>query len=384
MTRFAAVLIVVTAVALLVADFFYIERLGIFILPAIAAAPFAFVGALLIVRIGRNPLGWLLGLAGVLLELPTTANAYAWSALVREPGRLPGGELAALVSSVSFGPALGLIVITLLVFPTGHGLGGRWTWVERTMVLLIAAVSVLGVIADAPIPLGGTDVVIQNPLAVRGPIGEVVTTLTQVLGALSALILAAPVSLFVRYRRSSQVEREQIKWLAYSGTLAIIVIVLGNLVPGGASNVLFFAGLLLFGSLPIAIAIAIFRYRLYDIDVLIRRTLIYAVLSAVLIVAYVGGVALFETVLAPFTGGSGVAVAISTLAVVALFQPLRRRIQRVVDRRFYREQYDAERTLDVFAARLRDQIDLASLQRELLGAVSETVQPAQAGVWLRR
>jgi len=101
MTRFAAVLIVVTAVALLVADFFYIERLGIFILPAIAAAPFAFVGALLIVRIGRNPLGWLLGLAGVLLELPTTANAYAWSALVREPGRLPGGELAALVSSVS-------------------------------------------------------------------------------------------------------------------------------------------------------------------------------------------------------------------------------------------------------------------------------------------
>ena len=135
--------------------------------------------------------------------------------------------------------------------------------------------------------------------------------------------------------------------------------------------------------MPIAIALAIFRYRLYEIDVLIRRTLIYAALSAILVAAYVGGVALFETVLAPFTGGSGVAVAISTLGVVALFQPLRRRIQNAVDRRFYRATYDAERTLDSFAGRLRDEVDLESVRADLLHAVRETVQPDHASVWLR-
>jgi len=138
------------------------------------------------------------------------------------------------------------------------------------------------------------------------------------------------------------------------------------------------------GLLPVAIGIAVTRYRLYDIDVLIRRTLIYAGVSALLAAAYIGGVALFQTILAPFTAGSGVAVAISTLAVVALFQPVRRRIQSAVDHRFYRAKYDAERTLDAFAARLREQIDLASLERELVGVVNDTMQPVHASLWLRK
>ena len=138
-----------------------------------------------------------------------------------------------------------------------------------------------------------------------------------------------------------------------------------------------------FGLLPIAIGIAILRYRLYDIDVLIRRTLVYAALSAVLIAAYLVGLALFQAILAPITSGSAVAVAISTLAVVALFQPMRIRIQATVDRRFYRSQYDAERTLDTFSARLREEVDLDAVRSDLIDAVQRTVQPAHASVWLR-
>jgi len=137
------------------------------------------------------------------------------------------------------------------------------------------------------------------------------------------------------------------------------------------------------GLIPVAIGIAVTRYRLYDIDILIRRTLIYATATTLLAAAYLGGIALFQLVLSPFTTGSPIAVAVSTLAVVALFHPVRTRIGSVVDRRFYRSKYDAERTLDGFAARLREQIDLSALQGELLAAARETVQPAHASVWLR-
>jgi hypothetical protein len=138
------------------------------------------------------------------------------------------------------------------------------------------------------------------------------------------------------------------------------------------------------GLLPVAIGIAVTRYRLYDIDLLIRRTIIYAAVSAVLVATYVGAVAVLQTMLAPVTTGSGVAVAISTLAVIALFQPLRTRIQAAVDRRFYRAKYDAEQTLDTFAGRLRDDVELDSVRAELLAAVAETLQPSHASVWLRK
>ncbi len=199
-----------------------------------------------------------------------------------------------------------------------------------------------------------------------------------------ALALIAAAALVFRFRRSRGVEREQLRWLMYTAAVSVGLLLIGFLTPPGpAAAVAQVASLAGIGLLPIAIGIAITRYRLYDIDVLIRRTLIYAVLSAVLLATYVAGVALLQTILAPLTAGSGVAVAISTLAVVALFQPVRTRIQATVDRRFYRAKYDAERTLDAFAARLRDEVDLAALRGELLGAVNDTVQPAHASVWLR-
>ena len=390
-TRAAAALLALAAVALLIVDVALIDYFGPLIVIPVAVLPLALVGALLIARIPRNPVGWLLGLSGLLFALVFALGAYGWAALIREEGRLPGGELAAVISSAGFPPALGCAVLLLLFFPSGRGLGGRWTWIERALILIVVTITAIGLFKDASIELSAPLVTgassgrfIPNPLALHGPLGALVEALAP-LGASASItvVLIGPLSLFVRYRRSAATEREQIKWLAYSGTISLGLLVASSFAPLDLGNWLWGAGAVSLGLFPIAIAVAIFRDRLYDIDVLIRRTLVYAALSAVLLASYVGGVAVFESLLAPVTGGNGVAVAISTLAVVALFQPVRRRIGSAVDRRFYRRKYDAERTLDAFAARLRDEIDLTALERELLGAVGETVQPAQATVWLR-
>jgi branched-subunit amino acid ABC-type transport system permease component len=184
----------------------------------------------------------------------------------------------------------------------------------------------------------------------------------------------------VRMRRGTPIERQQLKVFFYAAILYPAFFVLGTLTGWEAFDLLAVLGVV---SVPIAVAIAILRYRLYDVDVLIRRTVTYAVLSVALLVSYVTGVALVQLVFSPVTAGNGLAVAISTLAVVALFQPLRRRIQSSVDRRFFRQRYDTARTLDTFAVRLRDEIDLDALQAELIRAVGDTVQPAHASLWLK-
>jgi hypothetical protein len=171
----------------------------------------------------------------------------------------------------------------------------------------------------------------------------------------------------------------------YTAAIAFGLVLIGFASPGGTAKLLIqFTGIVGVGLLPVAIGIAIFRYRLYDIDVLIRRTLTYAALSAILLAAYLVGLALFQTILAPITSGSAAAVAISTLGVVALFQPVRARIQAGVDRRFYRSRYDSTQTLDAFSARLRDEVDLDAVRSDLIDAVQRTVQPAHASVWLRQ
>ncbi|HEV2011623.1 MAG TPA: hypothetical protein VGS17_11425 [Candidatus Limnocylindria bacterium] len=388
MTRVVAGLVVAVEIAAVAVCLISIEYSGAFVIVPIALSPFALVGALLIVRVPRNAVGWLLSGSGVLFGLIFAGGAYGWLALIRDPGHLPGGEVAAALATTGFIPAISLVVFMLLVFPSGHGLGGRWARLERALVPFLVLITFVHFLQDVPVEVGtGSSAAldIANPFAVHGPLGQLVTLIAQFSDRSTiVLLLVGPLSLFIRYRRSSAVERAQIKWLAYSGTLALVLVILSNVIPGDLGNWLFELGLVALGTLPIAIAIAILRYRLYDIDVLIRRTLVYAVVSAVLLAAYLGGLAVFETLLAPFTAGNGIAVAISTLAVVALFQPVRRRIQSAVDHRFFRAKYDAERTLDAFAARLRDQVDLGALERELISAVRETVQPAHASMWLRQ
>ncbi len=385
MNRLVAGVVVVVVAGLLALNAMWSE--WPFILIPIAESPFAFVGALLILRVPRNVVGWLLATSGVLFALTFAANSYAWVALVREGGRWPGGEIAAAIAAPLYAPAIAGIVLMLLFFPSGRGLGGRWSWLERSLVVFVIVLVVTNLFKDAPVevPIGdGPPLVLPNPLALSGALGQAMTVIGHISDSWTIpIILVGPISLFARYRRSSSIERHQIKWLAYTGTVSLALIVVSNLSTGDLSNWLWVIGACSLGLLPLAIAASILRYRLYDIDVLIRRTVIYASVSTVLLITYLAGVAVMESVLAPWTGGNGIAVAISTLAVVALFQPLRRRVQDAVDRRFYRSRYDADHTLDAFTSRLRDQVDLRTLEAELLAVVGETVQPEQASVWLR-
>ena len=383
-----AALICVLAIGAFAADLWFPDLHGPgIVIVALPLLSFAIVGSLLVVRRAGDPIGWLLGAAGALLQLGILANAYGYASLAAGAA-LPGGELALWFGYPGAIAAVGLMVSALVRFPDGRPPGRAFAILLWAFVAFVV-IGVVGVaLADqsliAPRQPGDPPQLISNPFALHGPLGDLVLLAASAINIALALALIAPIALVVRFRRSRGVEREQLKWLTYTAAIAFGLGLIASVSPEGTLRVVAEATSVLgIGLLPVAIAIAIFRYRLYDIDVLIRRTLIYAAVSAVLLAAYIGGVALFQFVLAPFTAGSGVAVAISTLAVVALFQPLRSRIQSAVDHRFYRSKYDAERTLDAFAARLRDEVDLDMLRRELVSVVHETVQPAHASVWLR-
>jgi hypothetical protein len=197
-------------------------------------------------------------------------------------------------------------------------------------------------------------------------------------------MLASAVSLIVRMRRAGRVERQQIKWLAYGGAVVVGAVFVGGVISVWIEEVgisLIIIGLL---GLPIFTGIAILRSRLYDIDIVINRTLVYATLTATLALLYFGGVTALQRLLSPVMGeGNGLAVVASTLLIAALFNPLRRRIQAFIDRRFYRSKYDARKTLESFSARLRDETDLEALSGDLEGVVRETMQPAHVSLWLR-
>jgi hypothetical protein len=305
---------------------------------------------------------------------------------------LLGGEFALWFGSVIQFAVFGLVISAMVRFPDGRPPDRVFAILLWAVVTFIVVAVVASALAAQPIPApltyaaphaGSPSRSIPNPFAVHGPLGDLMLLAASGINIVAPLVLIAPLALVVRFRRSGGIERQQLKWLTYTAAIAFGLALIAFVAPPGPITVLDVTSIFGIGLLPIAIGIAITRYRLYDIDVLIRRTLVYASVSAVLLATYVGGVGLLQTILAPITAGSGVAVAISTLVVVALFQPVRTRIQAAVDRRFYRSKYDAERTLDAFAARLRDEVDLVALQGELLGAVNETVQPAYASVWLR-
>ena len=394
MRRAFAALVCTIAIGSLAADLLFLDYFGPSIVLGIPTLAFAIVGSILAVRRAGDPIGWLLGVAGALFELVFLLAAYAYTSM-QVGTALPGGPVAVwFLSSFPVTVLFGLVLSAVILFPDGRPPGRAFAvllWVSVACVIVAVVGGALSDrLIDVPRPLVGPHAgdpphQIPNPFAMHGPVGDLVLLAgSTMLKVFPALALIAAAALVVRFRRSRGVEREQLRWLMYTAAVSVGLLLIGFVTPKGpAADVAQVASLFGIGLLPMAIGIAITRYRLYDIDVLIRRTLIYAVLSAVLLATYVGGVALLQAILAPLTAGSGVAVAISTLAVVALFQPVRTRIQATVDRRFYRAKYDAERTLDVFAARLRDEVDLAALEGELLGAVNDTMQPAYASVWLR-
>jgi len=337
---------------------------------------FGWFGALIVSRRPSHPIGWLLCAFGLANGLAAFASEDAIYGLVSTPG----AAALAWVTSWLFAVNLALLTTLLLLFPSGRPPSPRWRW-----VLWLASVGngliVIGALALWP--LRGAALLQTN-----GPAepGSVLAELGNVgfLAALAALLVAGA-SLVVRFRRARGVERQQLKWLLYAVAIAVLGTPLLSLAPSRTPElVVDLASALLIALIPVTVGLAILKYRLYDIDRLINRTLVYGLLTALLASVY----ALVVLVLGQLFGGLGTnlpnwAVAAATLAVAALFRPARRRIQQGVDRRFNRRKYDAAKTIEAFSARLRDQIDLDTLASELLAVVDQTMQPTRDSLWLR-
>jgi hypothetical protein len=344
------------------------------------AITFAGVGALIASRHPDNAIGWIFLWAAVSAGIAALAGAYANHWVDSRDGPALLGKTAALYGDLSWIPWI-LVPSTflLLLFPDGRLLSRRWRPVAWCAAAAIGGQFVAGVLhaghmEDRP--------QLTNPYGVESPLIDALQGLSFFLMAVG--IVGSSASLILRFRRARGEQRQQIKWLAFAGALAgtcvIVFTALYEVVGEEVANAAIMLGVL---GLPLAAGIAILRYRLYDIDVVINRTLVYGVLTATLAAAYLGCVLLLQLLLNGFTGDSGIAVAGSTLAVAAMFRPARARIQEVVDRRFYRRKYDAARTLDRFGAQLRDEVDLGALRAELRSVVVDTMQPAHVSVWLR-
>ena len=350
---------------------------------------FAVVGVLILRRQERNAVGWILLGAAVSFAVPQVAIVYVTSAEYSPAGAYPIPGVVGLVGNVGFAIAVWLTLGLLpLLFPDGRPLTRRWAWVVRfgAAALLVWQVTraldpgAIGGDADAITPIANP-IGIASAAALLEPVSELAVL------AVLATLIPGIVSVVLRYRRGTAETRLQLRWFlaACGAMLAVTVLALlqGALHLPVAATI--GVGLLAAGySLPpIAIGLAVARYRLYDIDVLINRTLVYGATTAAIGAAFFGGIVVLQTLLRPFIAGSEIAVAGSTLASFALFQPLRRRIQHAVDRRFYRGRYDAARAVEEFSVRLRDEVALDAVRADLLDAVRETVQPAHASVWLR-
>jgi hypothetical protein len=342
------------------------------------------VGALVVSRQPRNRIGWLCCAAGLLGVLAAFSAEYASYALGPRGGSLPGGLAMAWLNAWVGTFWVGLVLLFVpLLFPTGRLPSRRWRPVAWACTLCVTVSCVLDAVMPGPLDASGQ----PNPLGIDSARGALEWIYGLATLCLVVLLLLCAGSVVVRFRRAGGVERQQLKWFAYgAGQLAVLF----ALSLSGLWNrwISLLVSDLVFGTsfalIPVAIGIAILRYRLYDIDRLIRRTLVYGLLTALLSAVYAGLVLSLEEVFGGIGGQPpSWAVAGATLAVAALFQPARRRIQAVVDRRFNRRKYDAAETIDAFGARLRDQIDLDTVSTELLAVVDQTMQLTRVVLWLR-
>jgi hypothetical protein len=373
------------AVALAVVSEDFEAYLGLFAVDVLACA---LVGALVGWRKPANAVGWILLASAVCLALQEFAREYVTRGLASAPDALLLVPAMAWLLSWIYVPGLVLLLSLLpLYFPNGRLPSSGWRWIARSSVVL--SVVMTFVAAWTPGEIKDTRVV--NPLGVEA-LRSVVDLLDAVLSVtLSVVIFASVTSLLIRFRRSVGDERQQIKWLLYAAAALPGWFVVNPLLSTAYPDLLGLVALglvdtFLLAGIPIAIGTAIFKYRLYDIDVIINRTLVYGSLTGVLAVLYFGGVTVTQTVFAGLTGQDDppqLVIVASTLAIAALFSPLRRGIQRAVDRRFYRRRYDARKTLETFSAKLRDETDLDALGENLAGVVRETMQPSHIGLWLR-
>jgi hypothetical protein len=354
--------------------------LGPVLVEVVIALPFLAVGPLVAARRPDNPIGWLFCGVALLWMLTAAAASYAGYSTYGG-GSLPAPEIAAWVAAwIQAVPLFVGPLYLLLLFPTGSLLSPRWRWAAWGIALLSVG-SMISIALRPGRVDGGLE--IDNPAAIHGPVGRFLGSLDPVFTALAGILFAASVAaLVLRFRKSSGLERQQLKWVVYTSTVGVTGILLA-FVFGPIAQYVFPIGMVGIAAMPLAAGLAILRYRLYEIDRVINRTLVYGLLTAFLGLGYLGAVLLLQAIMSSFTSGSALAVAISTLAVAALFRPARARIQDWVDRRFYRRRYDAARTLEGFSARLREEVDLDALGSELRKVVHEAMQPAHVSLWLR-
>ncbi len=357
------------------------SELTIEVLASVAALLFASVGLLIARKESANPIGWLFLSSAPMLAAISLAYGYADLALYGGEG-WPGSTWAGWLAS--WLPIVPIFIVPCLIaqlFPNGRPLRGLWRYVLRLSVVVGLYLALAPALDEGSL---GSYPTVENPAALPHGMSRFLVDMTWGISilALFALSLAA---VSVRFRRSRGVEREQLKWLALAGGVTIGgflgALFLIDLV-GWLSTALFFVGFGGFLSMPVAVAVAILRYRLYEIDRLVSRTLVYGALTVVLGAAYVGLVLAGQALFSSFAGGSNLAIAVSTLIVAALFLPVRSRVQGIVDRRFYRRRHNAQQTLHAFGSRLREQIELGALSEDLLGVVSETMQPTSVSLWL--
>ena len=362
---------------------------------ALTVMTFPFVGLLILRRQPRNTIGWLLMAVGLVWGLGALADNYATYGLLVRPGSVPGPAVVAALNEGSWAPWIGLMgTFLILLYPDGHLPSPRWrplAWLSgATIVVVTLTITFLpGRLEEGPVPT------LMNPLGSRATAPVLYVLLGIFLPLLPLCIVACAVALVRRFRRSRGVARQQLKWLATAGavvallyllTMAMTLITEARASSGNAAGwvtILQAVATLSFVLLPLAIGIAILRHRLYDIDVVVNRALVYGSLTATLAGVYLALVLLLQQVLSPLTAESDLAVVGSTLTVAALFRPARARFQSLVDRRFYRSRYDAARTLAAFAGRLRHELDVQAVGGDLRAVVSESVQPAHVSLWLR-
>ena len=356
------------------------------------AAPvvFAIVAALIVSHQPRNTVGWVLMVPVGLYVVGGPIEGYSERLTPSSSEPTVALLLIAWFNNWNWLLLIFPLLFIPLLFPNGHPPTPRWRWVG---VAAIAWAALFVLLAALPQQINATtppNVVVDNPIGVLG--NETVERLVGVwIVGLLALALACAVALFVRYRRANETEREQIKWLLYACAVFLVVYVVGFASGlGGTSSLGGYIWGVFFGlsiiNLPAAIGIAILRYRLYDIDVVINRTLVYGCLTLLLALVYLGGVTATQAIFRTLSGQEQqpqLAIVVSTFVIAALFNPLRRRIQAFIDRRFYRKKYDAAKTLEAFSTRLRNETDLDALSGDLVGVVRETMQPAHVSLWLR-
>ena len=374
-----AVVAAVTDAVAVFLDHFVVDML----LLTLAVVGMATVGVVLAIRVPANNVGWLLLVSAAILGIEFLGLVYAEGSIKYSGASWPGTAVAAWVYSNLFVvPVLILTVGIPLIYPNGRLISPRWRWVAAALVGSV----VEAILRQGLRPGLIADTNIENPFGV--PEIQPLLNAIHLPDAIGVVLLLSPIAaVAIRYQRGSLVERQQLKWLIAVTALAVIAWLVVTV--GGAmgaplvTTIGWYSALLAFIALPVAIGIAVLRYRLYEIDRIISRTIAWAVVTGLLVSVFAGGVVALQAALTGFTQGETVAVAVSTLVAAALFQPLRRRVQSVVDRRFDRATYDAQRTVDAFAQRLRDEVALDAVEADLGQTVASSIRPASFGLWLR-